>query len=90
MNALYDLPLGTSFLYPYVGAGVGLARFALPETAGAGDSNGMRVGLNMIGGVRFEHVALPVVRPFVQGMTTLGPIALFSVCGGVLLELAGR
>src|SRR6476659_6911027 len=30
-NALYDLPIGHSFLYPYLGAGLGLTRFALPE-----------------------------------------------------------
>jgi opacity protein-like surface antigen len=113
-NALYDLPIGLSFLYPYVGVGVGVTRFAMPETgsvpgsnddgldgpvmstqgsprmADAPDSNGMRIGLNLVGGVRFEHVDLPVVRPFVQVMGSLGPIDLFTVVGGVLFELSGR
>jgi hypothetical protein len=113
-NALYDLPIGHSFLFPYLGAGVGLTRFALPETGplssstsagpdgsvvsspaspGAGnltDSNGMRMGLNLVGGVRFDHIALPVVRPFAQVMLTLGPIDLLTIVGGVLFELDGR
>jgi hypothetical protein len=113
-NALYDLPIGRSFLYPYLGVGVGLTRFALPEAGdapmsnGAGldgsamampessrtgdtqDSNGMRMGLNLVGGVRFDHVVLPVVRPFAQVMVSLGPIDLLTIVGGVLFELDGR
>jgi opacity protein-like surface antigen len=95
-NALYDLPVGLSFLYPYVGVGVGATHFARPETpqtpesqATAGDSNGTRLGMNLLGGVRFEHVDLPVVRPFAQGMVSLGPIDLFTIVGGLLFELAG-
>jgi hypothetical protein len=45
--------------------------------------------MNLLGGVRFEHVALPVVRPFAQGMVSLGPIDLFTIVGGLLFELAG-
>lgn len=93
-NALYDLPVGLSFLYPYVGVGVGATGFALPETAGppvmgGGDSNGTRLGMNLLGGVRFDHVALPVVRPFAQVMLSVGPIDLFTIVGGILFELAG-
>ena len=92
-NALYDLPLGHSFLYPYLGAGVGLTRFAVPETPEMGtttDSNGMRMGLNLVGGVRFDAVALPVVRPLAQVMATLGPIDLLTIVVGVLFELDGQ
>jgi opacity protein-like surface antigen len=113
-NALYDLPLRHSFLYPYLGAGVGMTRFALPEAGGdptaneagpddsimstsqapgtveTSDSNGMRLGLNLVGGVRFDHVALPVVRPFAQALVSLGPIDLLTNVGGVLFELDGR
>lgn len=103
-NALYDLPIEGSFLYPYAGVGVGVTRFAVPETDGpvmgmsaqaspetapVTDSNGMRIGLNLIGGVRFQHVDLPVVRPFVQVMGSLGPIDLFTIVGGVLFALSG-
>ena len=99
-NALYDLPIGHSFLYPYFGAGVGVTRFALPEAeappvmegSGTGDtpdSNGMRLGLNLAGGVRFEHVDLSLVRPFTQVMVSVGPIDLLTVVGGVLFELDG-
>lgn len=99
-NALYDLPIGHSFLYPYVGPGVGVTRFALPEVPGAppsnggtpesSDSNGMRMGLNLTGGLRFHHVDVPVVRPFAQLTATVGPIDLLTVFGGVLFELDGR
>lgn len=95
-NALYDLPIRHPFLYPYLGAGVGLTRFALPEeapgppTAAMLDSNGMRMGLNLVGGVRFDHVALPVLRPFAQATLTLGSIDLLSIVAGVLFELDGR
>ena len=92
-NALYDLPIGLSALYPYVGVGIGATHFALPEEPGSPvggvDSNGTRFGMNLLGGVRFEHVALPVVRPFAQGTVSLGPIDLFTIVGGVLFELAG-
>jgi len=113
-NALYDLPLRHSFLFPYLGAGVGVTRFALPEAgpvpssneAGPGDpvaltpqapgavetsdDNGMRIGLNLVGGVRFDHVDLPLVRPFAQVMVSLGPLDLLTIVGGVLFELDGR
>jgi hypothetical protein len=93
-NALYDLPIGHAFLYPYAGAGVGVTRFALPEMAGAAssnaDSNGTRMGLNLVGGLRFDHAALPVARPFAQVAATVGPIDLLTVVGGILFELDGR
>jgi hypothetical protein len=112
-SALYDLPIAHPFLYPYLGAGLGLTRFALPETgpvsdsdvdapqesgmsepaspgAGGSDSNGMRTGLNLVGGLRFDHVELPLVRPFAQVTLTLGPIDMLTVTAGVLFELEGR
>jgi opacity protein-like surface antigen len=113
-NALYDLPIHHPFLYPYVGAGIALTRFALPEappvsgtnsegsdasvastpeapgTANTTDSNGMRMGLNLVGGLRFDHIALPLLRPFAQVMVSLGPIDLLTIVGGVLFELDGR
>jgi hypothetical protein len=94
-NALYDLPVGLSFLYPYLWVGVGATGFEVPETAGppmmmmGGDSNGTRLGMNLLGGVRFDHDALPVVRPFAQVMLSVGPIDLFTIVGGVLFELGG-
>ena len=88
-NALYDLPLPTSFLRPYAGAGMSVTRFALPEGPDVEDASGMRIGLNLVGGVRFEHTGLPVVRPFVQVTGTVGPIDLFTIGGGVLFDLGG-
>ena len=103
-SALYDLPIAHPFLYPYLGAGLGLTRFAVPETGtpqsgmaepgapgtGGTDSNGMRTGLNLVAGLRFDHVELPLVRPFAQVTLTLGPIDLLTVTAGVLFELEGR
>jgi hypothetical protein len=88
-NALYDLPIAAPFLRPYLGAGVGVTRFEVPEEPGGPDANGMRIGLNLVGGLRFEHVDIPVVQPFAQVLVTLGPIDLFTIGGGVLFELAG-
>jgi len=107
-SALYDLPIRHAFLYPYVGAGLGLTRFALPET-GAGvspeepggsepespatpatDSNGMRTGLNLVGGLRFDHLEVSLVRPFAQITLSVGPIDMLTVTAGVLFELEGR
>jgi hypothetical protein len=88
-SALYDLPTAAPILQPYLGAGVGVTRFEVPEEPGVQDANGMRIGLNLIGGLRFEHVDVPVVRPFAQVVVTLGPIDLFTIGGGVLFELAG-
>lgn len=78
-----------------------MTSFALPEGAdgplmmGQGaqessDSNGTRLGLNLAAGVRFDHVDVPLVRPFAQVMATVGPIDLLTVVGGVLFELDGR
>ena len=39
--------------------------------------------------VRFQHVDLPVVRPFVQVMGSVGAIDLLTIVGGVLFELSG-
>jgi hypothetical protein len=100
-NALYDLPIAHSFLHPYAGVGLGVTGFAVPEDAdgplmmGQGaqqssDSNGTRFGLNLVGGVRFDHVDVPLVRPFAQVTATVGPIDLLTVTGGVLFELEGR
>lgn len=80
-NPLYYLPLATRHLSPYVGAGMGVTRFAFPETSMGSDSNGVRVGLNLIGGVRFD---LPVARPFAQAMVSLGEIDLYTIGIGVL------
>jgi hypothetical protein len=87
-NALYELPLASPFR-PYGGLGISVTRFAFPEAPGVVDSNGMRIGLNLVGGVRFEHPKLPVARPFAQVMATLGPIDVFTLGGGVLFEAWG-
>lgn len=100
-NALYDLPIAHSFLYPYAGVGLGVTGFAMPEEASGplmmgqaaqetSDANGTRLGLNLVGGVRFDHVDVPLVRPFAQVTATVGPIDLLTVVGGVLFELDGR
>jgi hypothetical protein len=80
-NPLYYLPISTPRLSPYVGAGVGVTRFELHDAMPGVDDNGVRIGLNLIAGVRFD---LPVLSPFVQAMVTVGDIDLFTIGGGFL------
>jgi hypothetical protein len=92
VNALYVLPVSAS-IKPYAGVGIGLTFFAYDETgmmmtAGNGrDSQGSRVGLNLIGGATFTT---PWLTPFVQVMVSLGKIDLVTIGGGVLFDLGGR
>jgi hypothetical protein len=50
------------------------------------DSQGSRVGLNLIGGVT---LATPWLTPFVQAMVSLGEIDLVTIGGGLLIDLGG-
>jgi hypothetical protein len=88
VNALYALPVSAS-VKPYAGVGIGLTAFAYDEEGTIGtqrDSQGSRVGLNLIGGVTF---ATPWLTPFVQAMVSLGKIDLVTIGGGVLFDLGG-
>jgi len=91
VNALYVLPVSAS-VKPYAGVGIGLTAFAYDETGmmtgeNRRDSQGSRVGLNLIGGVTF---VTPWLTPFVQAMVSLGKIDLVTIGGGVLFDLGGR
>jgi hypothetical protein len=91
VNAFYALPVSTS-VKPYAGLGIGLTAYAYDEegmmmTGGARrDSQGLRVGLNVIGGVT---LVTPWLTPFVQAMVSLGEIDLVTIGGGVLIDLVG-
>ena len=67
VNALYALPVSAS-IKPYAGAGIGLTAFAYDETGmmtgeNQRDSQGSRMGLNLIGGVTFADGLADPVRP---------------------------
>lgn len=90
LNALYALPVSAS-VKPYAGAGIALTAFAYDETRmmtgdNQRDSQGSRVGLNLIGGVTWETRWL---TPFVQAMVSIGRIDLLTIGGGVLFDLGG-
>ena len=90
VNALYALPVSVS-VKPYAGVGMALTAFAYDEKVmmtgdTRRDSQGSRVGLNLIGGVT---LATPWLTPFVQAMVSLGKIDLVTIGGGLLLDLGG-
>jgi hypothetical protein len=91
VNALYVLPVSAP-VKPYAGVGIALTAFAYDETvmlpgANLRDSQGSRVGLNLIGGATFPT---PWFTPFVQAMVSLGKIDLVTIGGGVLYDLVAR
>jgi opacity protein-like surface antigen len=90
VNALYALPVSVPF-QPYAGVGIALTAFAYDEKGmmngdSPRDSQGSRVGLNLIGGVTF---ATRWLTPFVQALASLGKIDLVTIGGGVLFYLGG-
>ena len=90
VNALYALPVSFS-VKPFAGVGIALTAFAYDEKGmmtgdNRRDSQGSRVGLNLIGGVTF---ATPWLTPFVQAMASLGEIDLVTIGGGVLFDVVG-
>jgi hypothetical protein len=85
-NVLYELPLALQ-LKPYFGVGAAFSAFALNQEGMSGDSQGYRLGLNLLAGARLE---LPWVSPFVQVAKQVGEFDAFAVGGGVDLTLTER
>ena len=83
-NALYDLPLPTRRLDPYVGVGVNVTRFSFKENTPGVDDNGSRVGINLLAGACFD---LPLVSPFAQVTKGIGEFDLLTVGGGLVVAL---
>lgn len=83
MNVLYELPT-TFAVKPYLGVGASFSAFALNQEGMTGDSQGYRLGMNLLAGARLE---LPWVSPFIQVTKRVSELDAFSVGGGVELRL---
>lgn len=85
-NVLYELPTGFR-LKPYLGVGASFSAFTLNEESMTADSEGYRLGMNLLAGARLE---LPWVSPFFQVTKRVGELDAFAVGGGVELTLRDR
>jgi hypothetical protein len=85
-NVLYELPIAFR-LKPYFGVGASYSAFALNRESMTTDSQGYRLGLNLLAGARLE---LPWVSPFLQVTKRVGELDAIAVGGGVELTLRER
>ena len=84
-NVLYEFDIPNPMVKPYVGGGIGLARFSV-DTDNARliqniDATDTDAGLNLIGGATFSAGTL---KPFAQAQITFGDFDLFTITGGLL------
>jgi hypothetical protein len=86
VNALYYLPVPTRRVDPYVGVGVNVTSFTFKETTPGVDTNGNRLGMNLVAGACFD---VPVVSPFVQVVKGIGELSLISLDAGLVVALDG-
>ena len=82
-NLLYELPVAFR-LKPYFGVGARFSAFALDQESATVDSEGYRLGMNLLAGARLQ---LPWVSPFVQVTKGVGELDALAVGGGVELTL---
>jgi opacity protein-like surface antigen len=82
-NLLYELPVAFR-LKPYFGIGARFSAFALKQESATVDSEGYRLGMNLLAGARLQ---LPWVSPFVQVTKGVGELDALAVGGGVELTL---
>jgi outer membrane protein W len=82
-NVLYEVPLAFR-LRPYFGIGANLSAFKLNRESATTDSEGYRLGLNLLAGARLQ---LPWVSPFVQVTKGVGELDALAVGGGIELTL---
>jgi hypothetical protein len=85
-NVSYELPV-TFPLKPYLGLGANFSAFVLNRESMTVDSEGYRLGLNLLAGAR---LGLPWLSPFVQVTKTVGEIDPLAISGGVELTLRKR
>lgn len=85
-NVLYELPIAFR-LKPYFGVGASYGAFVLKRESMTADSEGYRLGLNLLAGARLE---LPWVSPFLQVTKRVGELDAVAVGGGVELTLGER
>lgn len=92
VNALYYLPVPLERVDPYAGVGFDVTAFAFKqsglgaESPSGVDSNGNRLGMNLVAGVCFD---LPVVSPFVQVIKEIGEFSPISLGAGLVVALDG-
>jgi len=93
INALYEFGIDNQAFTPYAGGGIGITRVSVSSegvdvpgfgSLGGGSSSSSEVGLNLIGGARFETGSL---QPFAQAKINVGSdITLFNLMGGLLFS----
>ena len=82
-NVLYEVPVAFR-LEPYFGLGANLSAFKLNRESATTDSEGYRLGLNLLAGARLR---LPWVSPFVQITKGVGEFDALALGGGIELTL---
>ncbi|MDF3069023.1 MAG: hypothetical protein K0R38_4624 [Polyangiaceae bacterium] len=82
-NLLYELPVAFR-LKPYLGVGARFSAFALNQESATIDSEGYRLGMNLLAGARLQ---LLWVSPFVQVTKGVGELDALAVGGGVELTV---
>ena len=93
INALYEFGVDNQAFTPYAGGGLGIVRSSVDVegtdipglgTIGGGSDSTTDVGLNLVGGARFETGTL---KPFVQAKINVGgDFTMFGVMGGLLFS----
>jgi opacity protein-like surface antigen len=88
INALYPFAMEDQPFRPYVGAGLGIARWSADVESDFGfgfSTSNTDVGINLLGGAEFP---LDGFTPFAQAQFTVGGDAdRFGITGGVLFNL---
>ncbi len=85
-NDSYEVPVAFR-LKPYFGVGANLSAFKLNRESATVDSEGYRLGLNLLVGARLQ---LPWVSPFVQLTQAVGELDDVAVGGGIELNLSEK
>lgn len=90
VNALYEFGVDNEAFTPYAGGGLGIVRFSSsvddsPFGGGGISASTTDVGLNLVGGAKFETGNL---QPFAQAKINVGgDFTLFGLMGGLLFSL---
>lgn len=86
VNALYYLPVPIQRVDLYAGIGFNVTTFTLKEEMASGDSNGNRLGMNLVAGACFD---IPIVSPYVQVVQGIGEFDPTSLGAGLVVALDG-
>lgn len=81
-NALTDIPMSSSPLNLYIGAGLNYAHASVDLGGAFGTVSNSDVGLNVLGGLRFKNMGS--MTPFVEARFELGGGENFIITGGLL------